>query len=324
MNEGEARSEIFRRATPTRQVVSLAKARLLSDKTPYAFLGREFLRQFAEDQGYGQPEHVQLNPRADSEPDIARAAGFLRCTLAGAQALWELINAGRFMFDGTVRKETPSQSWTTVLANSGGNTASWSFEEANYALPDHIFRSPLSGHADFESILDPDIFALEAGVAGAHSEVIEALQDAVRCLRAELYRPAIVMLGKAMEGAWIELGIALGRATSDDAMRSSILKLMSDEDQSIAKKIDRVLKFYDRRDLFADIATSSGIRPRELRNVFVWSDVLREARNAIHFGTNPAAANTYEKAVVLFLEGSNSFAKMYQIKKAADERASAT
>ena len=132
------------------------------------------------------------------------------------------------------------------------------------------------------------------------------------------------MLGKAMEGAWIELGIALGRATSDDAMRSSILKLMSDEDQSIAKKIDRVLKFYDRRDLFADIATSSGIRPRELRNVFVWSDVLREARNAIHFGTNPAAANTYEKAVVLFLEGSNSFAKMYQIKKAADERASAT
>ena len=93
----------------------LSPKRASSPTKRHAFLGREFLRQFAEDQGYGQPEHVQLNPRADSEPDIARAAGFLRCTLAGAQALWELINAGRFMFDGTVRKETPSQSWTKCV-----------------------------------------------------------------------------------------------------------------------------------------------------------------------------------------------------------------
>ena len=93
---------------------------------------------------------------------------------------------------------------------------------------------------------------------------------------------------------------------------------MKDDDRSIAKKITDVRDFYSRRDLLGTVIRQAGVRPEELGSVIVWADVVREARNAIHFGAVPAIANTYEKVVVLFLDGAKNLSLMYTIKRAAD------
>ena len=155
----------------------------MSDETSSDLHSRDFIRRFAKEQGFDELEHVQLSGRVDAEPHIAQAAGFLRCSVAGAQALWELIGAGYLMYDGSVTREEPHQEWTTVLPGSGGRTAGWRFQEFAYAIPSRIFRSPQYAQIKPDAILDPDVFTLEAGVEGADPEVTEALQDAVRCLR---------------------------------------------------------------------------------------------------------------------------------------------
>jgi hypothetical protein len=154
---------------------------------------------------------------------------------------------------------------------------------------------------------------------GAHSEVIEAVRDAVLCLRESLYRPAVTQLGKAMEGAWIELGLALAKTLpAADPVRQKVEENMKDDDRSIAKKITDVRDFYSRRDLLGTVIKQAGVRPEELNSVIVWADVVREARNAIHFGAAPVVANTYEKVVVLFLDGAKSLNLMYVVKRVAD------
>ena len=161
---------------------------------------------------------------------------------------------------------------------------------------------------------------VEAGIEDAHPEVAEALQDAVACFRHDLYRPTVVMLGKAMEGAWIELGCALARCclpgTEADKVEAQLKS-----DGILVRKIQKVVKLYERTDLTQSVVQRSGVRPVELDSVVVWSDVLREARNAIHFGASPSMPNTYEKVAVLLLEAAASLKKMYRVKVAAEQLA---
>ena len=168
---------------------------------------------------------------------------------------------------------------------------------------------------------DPDLFVLEAGIENADPEIIEALQDAVRCFRHELYRPAVTMLGKTMEGAWIELGCSLARAvhTEGGFNKEKFVDTMSDDNTGIATKIQKVRNLYNQKNLVDHVVKQCGMSPKELDNIIIWSDVLRESRNAIHFGVKPTIENSYEKVAVLFIDGAKSLAIMYKIKRIADE-----
>ena len=64
---------------------------------------------------------------------------------------------------------------------------------------------------------------------------------------------------------------------------------------------------------------TSGVIPQRLDGAAIWSDILREARNAIHFGVQPTIAYRYE-GVAILLMGEPSYLKIiYRIKAAADE-----
>jgi hypothetical protein len=299
--------------------VTLAKSFLMQVDHPREFVSEEFAMRFSKQQGYEKTDHVVLHPSVDVERQLSQVAGRLSCELAFGHALRELISIGYYMPYAPWRVIEPSQQWTTVIPGGGGQTAGWRFSELNHTLPEKVLRSPLCDLLVNEPFTDPDLFALDAGLEGAHSEVVEAVRDAVLCLRHDLYRPAVSQLGKAMEGAWIELGLALASTLPiEDAVRSRLKEKISDEDRSIAKKINDVRDLYCRRDLLGPVIKQADIRPEELNSIIVWSDVVREARNAIHFGSKPTVANTYEKVVVLFLEGAKSLTMIYTIKRAAD------
>lgn len=61
------------------------------------------------------------------------------------------------------------------------------------------------------------------------------------------------------------------------------------------------------------------LRAGEIESVVIWSEVLREARNAIHFGVKPVIPNTYEKVAVLLLAAAGNLAKLYHIKRVAQQ-----
>lgn len=323
MKPEQARDEIARRTVVNRQLVTLAKAFLLSSDRPCQFEPDVLMAEFAKLQGFEKTQEMVLHPSLDLETNLNRVAGFVSCSIAVIQALWELIGAGHYMAYGNVTSIVPHQSWTDVVPGSGGQRAGWSFPEFTHVVPNRAMRSAYWRSQAREDITDPDIFVLEAGVEGADPEVVEALRDAVGCLQAELHRPAVTLLGKAMEGAWIELGIALVGTLPNDATDygDSFVEEMKGEGWSIARKIREVRTLYARRDLLGAIIKASGIRPRELDSAVVWSDVVREARNAIHFGGRPSTDNSYEKTVVLFLEGAKVLGMMYGIKRVASERA---
>ena len=66
------------------------------------------------------------------------------------------------------------------------------------------------------------------------------------------------------------------------------------------------------------IIKEAEILPSAIDSIIVWSEVLREARNAIHFGAKPTIPNSYEKVSVLLIDGAKNFSVMYKIKSIAD------
>jgi hypothetical protein len=304
----------------TNQLVTLAKAFLMSSQiTQGHHETSTLIRQFAKLQGHEVIQEVVINAAVDPEPYLSGAAGYLSCELALSQALWELVHLGYFMYQGSPRTQQVSQPWTSIFEQSGGTRASWHFEDLGYAVPGRVFVTPFWRYNTADAITDPDLFILESGMQGADPEIVEALRDAVLCLRHGLYRPAVTMLGKAMEGAWIEFGVALLAAVRDDTgFDHDDFSEMIEGDSSIAKKITEVFDLYGSKNALNHVVKASKIRPVELKSAVIWSDVVREARNSIHFGVKPTMANSYEKVVALFLEGSRSLGLLYKITNVAD------
>jgi len=318
MHENEAKKSILEGIKTTRQLVTLAKAFLLHPSRRQEFRPEDIAGEFAAGQGYPPVKVVVLHPSVEVEGQLAQVAGRLSCVLAFGQALRELIGEGYYMFHGEWKHFATSQDWTTV---GSGQSGGWSFDEIKHSLPYWASRSPFFDLLVSEPFTDPDIFAINSGLEAAHPDVVEAIRDATLCLRHGLYRPAVTQLGKAMEGAWTELGLALARTLpSGNPERDKAERNMASEDRGLARKIADVRGLYAKRELVESVIRDSGIRPEELDSSVLWSDVLREARNAIHFGTRPAVANTYEKVVVLFLDGAKCLTMMYKIKKIADSR----
>ena len=88
---------------------------------------------------------------------------------------------------------------------------------------------------------------------------------------------------------------------------------------TVAAKIKQI------HDLYASLGRSHAVhklsetRPAEFQSVVLWSDSLRQTRNAIHFGVEPTIAYNYEDVGLLFIHGSTSLKMLYRVKKAVDQ-----
>jgi hypothetical protein len=317
----EAKAGISQRVVVTRQSVTLAKSFLqrLQHIGPHDSI--VLMNQFSNQQGYQLPDKMVLHPSVDPEPPLRQISGYFASVLAFAEAVWALVHEGYFLCMGNPQVWNAHQEWTTVVPGQGGMSAGWSFPEYSVELPHKIVLAPSYRHERPQSMTDPDLFALEARIANADPEIVDAVKDAVRCFRHELYRPAVTMLGKAMEGAWIELGCSLAHtAVAEGGFdRDKLIGILSDDNKGIASKIQKVRDLYNQRDLVGHVIKQCGISPKELDSIIIWSDVLRESRNAIHFGVKPTVENSYEKVAVLFLDGARNLAIMYSIKRTADD-----
>ena len=84
-------------------------------------------------------------------------------------------------------------------------------------------------------LADPDLYLESLAVTNIHQDVIDAISEAIDCLRSELHIAAVVMLGRASEGAWIEMGLGLTDSRDIERKLDGLKKLLHDPDNRMRK-----------------------------------------------------------------------------------------
>ncbi len=322
MNEQEIRQEISFRLSVTRQDIALAKSFILNHFTTEA---NKLLQRFLEHVQAHPLDKFVLHESVPHEPQVKQVASFLSWRLAFAEALWALIGEAIVLPARNDLIEIEAhQAWTTVVRNSGGYSAGWQFEEYRIAFPQTIRLAPsLQGKAP-SPLSDTDLYLSELGIPNIPPDVEDALRQAVLCFRHELYLPAVAMLGMASEGSWVELGLSLLKANPADSnltsdKREKTRDLLKSPHSSILQKMEVVMDLYRKQEIYSNIAKECGYNHRTLATVLNWSNVIRDSRNALHYGADPALRNTYEKVAALLLGANQNLQILYAIRRSAQQ-----
>jgi hypothetical protein len=319
MNPGEAESTIRSKVSVTRQRVLVAKAIVFNAVTAPTSCD-DLLSAVYKANEVVVPRPVVLHESIDTDGMLSKVADSISWRLATIEAIWSLVHSGLLIADGDVRHQTATVDWTTVVPGSGGISSGWQFEDYALPAPGRVRRSPSTLNAPNQFLSEPDLYLHAFDVPAMHSDVSNAFAEAVRCFRTELFTASLAMLGKASEGAWLELGASLVAMIpkSDESKYAKQRAILEDPMMGTYRKIDAVLTVFDHQELFGPVSKTAGVRLQELRAVSVWSDAVRDSRNTIHFGVAPTTPNTYEKVAALLLGAVPNVRVLYQVKNAAD------
>lgn len=126
---------------------------------------------------------------------------------------------------------------------------------------------------------DFDVFLDGTCCAQMHDGIQEAITSSLECFRKGLYMPATVMLAAAAEATWTESGAAIARNLQDLKLEA----LFADQYSSISKKVlelRKVLESPTAKPLLKAASQSIG----KVVDAEVWTTVLRDRRNALHWG----------------------------------------
>lgn len=266
-----------------------------------------------------KPASIVLHPTVDAVPALRQFAEWISWWVAGCEALWGLLHSNVLLPTASgVNDFHPGIEWTTIVPGSGGQRAGWNFPEFKVTYPHWLTRS--RALALPQVLCDPDLFLNELNLPDLHVEVKEALREAVSCFRADLFTAAVVMLGKASEGTWIEAGLALLSALPDDDATARDKRRLdwSGPDVGFARKMREIMKLYEtRQDVFKQVGATANVRLDELRMTMIWSDSLRDARNVVHHNVDTNINPTFEMVSTLFLAALPNLRALHRLRIAA-------
>jgi hypothetical protein len=311
----------------THSLVTLAKAFILKNFNPFTeHMEAAFLQHMD-----AQPiPTMVVHSSVSLEPQIAAAARAISCQLALAEALWALVHQGVIhRKQNDYRELRPHQSWTSVVKGSSGHSGGWDLHEHWIVVPSYVRLAPSATTHAPQPLSDDDIYLLELDIPDLHPGVEQFLRQAVQCFRHELYLPSLAMLASASEGSWIELGYSLLKVDPTNPnltakQRGKYHDILDDPNASIVKKMGTVVQLYDRQDVFRTVKQNSGYGPDHLKQVSVWSHIVRDARNAVHYGSESAIQYHYENVSALLLGAHLSLRILYAIRRSAEAAAPAT
>jgi hypothetical protein len=301
MNENDAERYIVDHVKVDRLHVTIAKAFVLKDFHPVT---SELINRFLQSVDAKMPQKLVLHQSVDPIPTLDSAVLAIRWQLAICEAIWGLIsNAATFPASSALCGGFGTLQWTTVVPGSGGTSSGFSLEEFSILVPDKLALPKSSSHPGEQPLTDPDLYLKDLSLTGLIPAIEVALREAVRCIRHELYLACLAMLGRASEAAWIEAGLALAASvpTGSSIDAAKITDQLQDSFLGIGKKIKITLDLYSRQDIFGDTSKASGVKVQDLKNCVVWADCVRESRNSIHYGAEPAMPNSYEKVASLLI-----------------------
>lgn len=319
MTPSEAEAVIRARVAVTRQRVLLAKAIVLSAVSGTSS-SDDLVAAVLRANDIVVPNPVVVHESVDTDAMLNLVGDAISWRLATIEAIWGLVHSGFLMSIGDSRQQSATIGWTTVVPGSGGTSSGWQFEDYSLPVPGRVLRAPSTLSSNNQFLSEPDLYLYSLRVVSMHSEVANSFAEAVRCFRSELFTAAVAMLGKAAEGAWLELGASLLAAVPDAEQSKYEKQRAKLEDHMIGtyKKIETVVTIFEHQEHFSSVSKSAGVGLQELRFAAVWSDTVRDSRNTIHFGVVATTPNTYEKVAALLLGAVSNIRILYRIKDAAD------
>ena len=321
MHPDEARNSIINEISVDPHMVRVAKQRFIQSGSGWSS-SSGLINILLADHQIPNIEPLNLAYPNTIRKQISDTARHISWTRAGVEAIWSLIHDNVFIpskeFD---RPRFESIGWTTMTPGGSGSGAAWNdFGQFDIPVPTTLMKAPsLAGDPRQAILYSPGLYLEGLKISCMNDEVAQALQEAVACFRHELFGPAAAMLGKASEGAWLETGKSLVRATPSD-QQSSIAKqadAITGSRFSTPAKIEAIKTLYD-RDFFKSIYGVSAVKPQDLREAIQWSENVRDSRNAIHFGNAAAFPNDSTKVSMLLLGAAVPLRQLYAIKSAAD------
>ena len=316
MNQQEASKQLENRIRVTRQQVVIAKGYIINNFNPNPKLLIQSLLKAVET---GTAENLTIHLLVDTDANIKAVADVFSWTLAACEAIWGLIGVGHLIpTDSRFTSVLPNVAYSTDMRGSG-ERGGLDTSQFYAAAPNSLMLAPSVHSGERQVLSDPDLFLHAMEVNGMEKDVEDSLREAVRCFRHELFLAALAMLGRASEGAWIDLGMKLcAVAPAESPLNVSKLKdELEDPFIGIGKKISKVVQLYQQKGIFGRLYTTSGVKPSDLQNIHVWADAVRDARNSIHYGTASALPNTYEKVAALLIGAVPHLRLIYRICVAA-------
>ena len=292
MDAGEIEHAVRGAVAVQPSLVFQAKAYLVAHVSGYT---TQMVDAFVAEMGATLIQPVVIHRSADHNAVVRAVARWLSCQTAAREAVWALIGSGALVPQSD-RMEQPQLdvAWTTVVPGSGGSASGWRFGDA-IPIPARVsLASAAVGH-----LTDGDLYLAGLDLPELDSKVAESLREAVACFRHDLFTPAQVMLGRAAEGCWTLLGEALVAAAPADTAAQAV-------GRDLARGIhfrhlpERVATLYTNT-AYADVAAASKVSHADLRGVRVWTEALREARNAVHHAADAPLPATWETTAALLM-----------------------
>lgn len=313
MNPEQYKQLLISKVAVTNQMVTYAKAFFIKN---FSSETKTLIDNLLKNVEAIKPEEVVIHPSVDTENQVIRFADSISWRLAGCEAIWSLIsNNNLIQTSSNLVEESSSVSWTTVVPGSGGTSSGWQLQDITIPIPQKVSIPPSQKDKAFQPISDPDLFLKELSIDGLHLQVELSLRESVQCLKQELFLGCLALLGRASEGAWIELGRALADSVPEgSAINGKKFKdCVEDPFQGIGKKIKETLKVYECKDIFSATYKKCGYTAKDLKGSVVWAEAVRESRNSVHYGAEASMSNCYEKVAALLIGAVPNLKILYSI-----------
>ena len=232
----------------------------------------------------------------DNDPySISKAAKYISWSLAGAEAIWELLNNNYFII--VPERSYWDQSFNLKFFTNNRTPERITFDEFTIDIPRVVIPRPSGINKSDQPISDPDLYLKELNIKNLNKEVEKALREAISCFKNELYLGCLVMLVRAMEGVWMEFGRALIKGDE----HNSLNEIIDNENVDINKKVKRISDLY--------VNKYEG----DLYHINMWTNNLRAFRNSIHMGVEPSMSICYETISTLILATKINIENIYLI-----------
>jgi len=312
MNDAEIEQAVRSATAVTPSLVFQAKAYLVAHASGYT---AQMVEAFVAEMGATLIQPAVIHPSADHDAVVRAVARWLSCQTAGREAVWALIGSGALV-PRSERMEAPNLrvNWTTVVPGSGGQSSGWDFGDA-IPIPAQVSLAS----AGATHLTDGDLYLASLDLADLDNKVAESLREAVACFRHDLFTPAQVMLGRAAEGCWTLLGEALVHAAPEETAAQAVGRELA-KGLHFAHLPERVATLYTNT-AYAGVVAASGVSHADLRGIRVWTEALREARNAVHHTTDSPLPATWETTAALLMGAVPNLRRLWLATAAARLRA---
>jgi hypothetical protein len=269
------------------------------------------IESFLKENGNPIPKNIALDDEINRASIIDNAVKAISWKNAAIEAIWGLIHNNVLYPKGHGLHDT---TYTLSYSSHGSSGGGIPFTNLFIPVPQHVMRSYSTVCIPKQPLTDPDLFLGEIDIPNLADDIKDSLKEAVKCFRHDLYTPALAMLGRASEGAWIELGLALANALPPELADKAekIRQDMDDPKSSVANKIKKLRGYCNHEELKAIIKASGGSLS-DLDMAVTWSDNVRDSRNAVHYVVNLAMKNTYEKIAALLIGSAPVIRNIYTI-----------